>query len=289
MKEIIIATETGSDMPQELVDQYGVKVVPMHVNMGGTTYKDGTISVDQVFEYFESTGKVPQTSATNVNEYMEFFAAIRQEHPDCVIYNLAYASNASSTYQNAVIAAREFEDVYVIDTKSVSAGCTAHIVLACEHIKSYTQKEQADYDQLAEELQTLADRVVCEFIPDKLDYLKAGGRVSNAQYLGASILHLKPLIEIAPDGKLVTSKKYRGNMKKVVKEFVKDFLEKYDLDKSCLYLMYGKGVADEVLSYMEASAKEAGFASYPYVMTGCVISSHGGKGAIGLTGVLKEK
>ena len=287
MREIIITTESGSDMPQDMVEKYGVKVVPMHVNMGDESYLDGTFSVDKVFEYFENTGKVPQTSATNIQEYTDFFMNLQKEHPGCVIYNFAYTSNASSTYQNAVIAARELQDVYVIDTKEVTAGCTAHIILSYHHIQEFLAAKREDYDKLAEEVQALADRVVCEFIPDKLDYLKAGGRVSNAQYLGATILSLKPLIEINPEGKLVTSKKYRGNMKKVVKEFMKDFLTKYDLDRECLYLMYGKGVSQEVLDYMKETAITEGFKEYPYVMTGCVISCHCGKGAIVLTGILK--
>lgn len=287
MREIIITTESGSDMPQDMVEKYEVKVVPMHVNMGNESYLDGTFPVDKVFEYFEETGKTPQTSATNIQEYLDFFADIRREHPDCVIYNFSYTSNASSTYQNAVVAAREMEDVYVIDTKEVTAGCTAHIILSYHHIQQFLKDGRDDYAVLAEEVQALADKIVCEFIPDKLDYLKAGGRVSNAQYLGATILSLKPLIEINPEGKLVTSKKYRGNMKKVAKEFIRDFLTKYDLDRKCLYLMYGKGLSEEVLSYMKEVAIEEGFEEYPYVMTGCVISCHGGKGAIGLTGVLK--
>ncbi|MBQ8663481.1 MAG: DegV family EDD domain-containing protein [Eubacterium sp.] len=287
MKKIIITTETGSDMPAKMVEQYGVKVVPMHVNLGDESFLDGSIPVDKVFEYFETTGKAPKTSATNINEYIDFFAKINEENPDCVIYNFAYTANASSTYQNAVIAAREFDNVYIVDTKEVSAGSTAHIILGYNHIQKRIAEQMEDYDKLFEELQILADKVVCEFIPDKLDYLKAGGRVSNAQYLGATILHLKPLIEINPEGKLVTSKKYRGNMSKVVKEFMKDFFSKYDLDQECLYLMYGKGVAPEVLRYMEDTARAAEFKSWEYVMTGCVVSSHGGKGAIGLTGILK--
>lgn len=287
MRKIIIATETGSDTPQKMVEKYDVKVVPMHVNLGDESYLDGTIPVDKVFEYFETTGKAPQTSAVNIHEYQEFFEGIQKENPGCVIYHFAYTANASSTCQNAMVAARDMEDVYVIDTREVSAGCTAHIILGYNLIQQRIAENDEDYDKLAEDLQNLADKVVCEFIPNKLDYLKAGGRVSNAQYLGATILSLKPLIEINPEGKLVTSKKYRGNMKKVVKEFMKDFIGKYDLDRECIYLMYGKGVEPEVLQYMEDTAKAEGFKTWDYVMTGCVVSSHGGKGAIGLTGILK--
>ena len=69
-----------------------------------------------------------------------------------------------------------------------------------------------DYKALADEIESWNKKVFCSFIPGNLDYLKAGGRVSNAAYLGATLLRLKPLIEIV-DGKLLASKKYRGRLK----------------------------------------------------------------------------
>ena len=136
MREIIISTESGSDLPENLVKKYDIKVIPMHIVMDGTSYADGTISVDKIYEYHNETKKIPTTSAVNVGEYIDFFTQIRKEHPDCVIMHLAYSSLASSTYQNAEIAIREFEDIYLIDTRNVSGGCTAHLAKTYEIVQA---------------------------------------------------------------------------------------------------------------------------------------------------------
>ncbi len=283
MREILITTESGSDLPQEIIDEYGFYVVPMHVIIDDVSYADGTFPVDDIFAYFERTKKVPTTSAVNVSEYLEFFTKLQEEHPGCVIYNFAYSSVASSTYQNCAIAIRNLKDIYLIDTKSVSGGCTALMVKAWELVER-EKKTVTDYAWLAERLQALTDNNVCHFIPATLEYLKAGGRCSNAQYLGATLLNLHPLIEINPDGYLIATKKYRGSMTKIVDKFMADFISRYNLERDCLYLMYGKGLPQEALDRMKENAERYGFKRSVYVMTGSVISCHGGKGAIGLAG-----
>lgn len=292
MREIIISTESGSDLPQPIVEKYDFKVVPMHVIMNMESFADGSFPVEKVYDYYEETGKVPSTSAVNDHEYEVFWNALRAEHSDCVIFHFTYSSFASSTHQSASIAVKNFSDVFIIDTLNVSGGCTAHMIASYNLIhKKLNEAEKSgaepDYAAIANDCQALAKKAVCHFIPGTLEYLRAGGRVSNAQYIGATILNLKPLIEII-DGKLIASKKYRGSMAKIVDKFMKDFTEKYRLDKTCLYLMYSKGLAESVLKRMAENAKEFGFKSFEYVMTGCVISCHGGKGAIGLAGMLED-
>lgn len=287
MKEIIIATETGSDLPQALVDRYQIQVVPMHVVMEDVDYADGSIPVDHIYAYHNRTKKIPTTSATNVGEYIDFYTSLRKEHPDAVIYHMAYTSKASCTYQNAEIALRKFDNVYLIDTLNVSGGCTAHIMKALQIIREHLKKDaEPDYQAIADEIQDCAHRVCCSFIPGNLDYLKAGGRVSNAAYLGATILQLKPLIEII-DGKLIAAKKYRGKIENLVDKYMENFVQKHDLEKDCLYLLYSKGLSQKALDRMAENAVRFGFKSYEYVQTGCVISTHSGPGAIGLAGVAK--
>lgn len=282
MREIIITTESGSDLPADLAKKYNVPVVPMHIVMAGTDYQDGSIQVDQIYEYYNETKKIPSTSAVNVGEYIDFFRAVRAAHPDCVIMHMAYSSLASSTYQNAEIAIREFKDIYLIDTHNVSGGCTAHIGKAFELIQE-KKDTCTDYQALANEIESWNKRVFCSFIPGNLDYLKAGGRVSNAAYLGATLLRLKPLIEIV-EGKLIASKKYRGTIEKFVDSYMEEYLEKHKVSRNCLYLMYSKGLSQIALDRMKENAIRFGFKSYEYVMTGCVISCHSGPGAIGLAG-----
>lgn len=286
MKNIIITTESGSDLPQQLVEKYQVRVIPMHIVMDSTAYADGSISVDKIYEYHTNTKKIPSTSAVNVGEYMDFFHKLREEDPDCVIMHMAYSSTASSTYQNAKIAIDNFENIFLIDTQNVSGGCTAHIAKAYELIQK--NKDTEDYQALADEIQNWSKKVFCSFIPGNLDYLKAGGRVTNAQYLGATLLNLKPLIEIDDNGHLIAAKKYRGSIEKLVDKYMEEFLSKHPVAKDCLYLMYSKGLSQTVLDRMKENAKRLGFKSYEYVMTGCVISCHSGPGAIGLAGCMAE-
>lgn len=128
----------------------------------------------------------------------------------------------SSTYQNAEIAIREFEDIYLIDTRNVSGGCTAHLAKTYEIVQA-KKDTVTDYKALADEIESWNKKVFCSFIPGNLDYLKAGGRVSKAAYLGATLLRLKPLIEIV-DGQLLASKKYRGSIEKFVIPIWKNIL-----------------------------------------------------------------
>lgn len=283
MREIVISTESGSDMPKELTEKYGVYVLPLHVTIDSTPYEDGSIPIDRIYDYYNETKKIPTTSAANVAEYTDFFQRIQTEHPGCVIMHFAYSSLASCTYQNAEIAIRDFEDIYLIDTKNVSGGCTAHIA-HCYKLIQERKDSVTDYAALAAELQAEADKVQCFFVPGNLDYLKAGGRVSNAQYLGATLLRLKPLIEMK-QGQLIATKKYRGSIEKNVDAYMQDYLDKHDIDRSCLYLMYSKGLSQAALDRMKENAIRFGFKEYEYVMTGCVISCHCGPGAIGIAGI----
>jgi DegV family protein with EDD domain len=289
MPEIIIATESGSDLPEEIVRQYQIEVAPMHVIMNNVSYDDGHFPIDMVFDYFEKTGKIPTTSAVNVQEYVDFWNDIRSRHPGCIIYHFTYSSNASSTHQHAVAARDQenFRDLYIIDTKSVSGGCTAHIEACCRMLEKRKNSitDSAAAGALAEEFQALADRIECNFIPATLDYLRAGGRVSNGAYIAANVLRLKPLIEINREGFLVATKKFRGSMDKITDKFMQMFLQRHHLNHDTLYLMYGPGLSQSILDRMREIALENGFQRTVYVMTGCTISCHGGKGAIGLAGV----
>ena len=83
------------------------------------------------------------------------------------------------------------------------------------------------------------------FLPDNLEFLRAGGRVSNAVCMGSRILNLHPCIEIL-DGKLVATKKYRGEMKKIASQLIKDYADSYALKRDTLWLVYTIGLQDEI-------------------------------------------
>jgi DegV family protein with EDD domain len=171
-------------------------------------------------------------------------------------------------------------NVYHIDSLSVSGGETAIVLKAAELIKNYPDIEPDDLIQKIESF-VLVDRT--SFIPGNLEYLKAGGRLSNPAYFGASILQLKPLIEII-NGKLVATKKYRGTMSRISEKYVNEYLDRYNMDKEQIYFLYSLGLEESIRNRMEEIAKERGFKKIIWILTGCVISTHGGPGAIGIAG-----
>lgn len=280
MKKYIILTESGADLPIDLANLHNIYVLPMHIIMDDIDYQDGSIPVTQVYDYHRRTTKIPKTSAVNPNEYMQYFQKITDENPDCSIILISYSSKASSTYQNAAIASKGMENIYHIDSLNVSGGEAAIILKAAELIEKHPNIQP---DDLINKIESLVARARVSFIPGNLEYLKAGGRLSNAAYLGASILQLKPLIEII-SGNLVATKKYRGPMSRIAEKYLNEYLNRYNMDKGQLCLLYSLGLAEPIKLYMEKTAKEKGFKMIIWIQTGCVISTHGGPGAIGIAG-----
>ncbi|KAF5046402.1 Protein DegV [bioreactor metagenome] len=280
LRKIIISTESGSDLPLDLIKRHNIQVVPMHVIMDEQNYPDGSIPVTMVYDYYQQTKKIPSTSSTNPNEYESFFRKINEDNPGCAIIHIAYSSKASSTYQNASIAIKEFDNIYLVDSMNVSGGEAAIIVKSAELAEKSNCTEP---EKLVEEIRTFVSRARASFIPGNLEYLKAGGRVSNAAYLGASLLQLKPLIEII-EGKLVSTKKFRGKMRRIAENYINEFINHYNLEKDRIFLLYSLGLDEEIKVQMEQIVKENNFNKVQWIQTGCVISTHSGPGAIGIAG-----
>lgn len=286
-RKIILTTESGSDLPKELQQEYGFRVLPMHVTMGADTYNDGDLPINKLFEYYEKTGDTPKSSACNMGDYIDFFSGLRKEDPDCVIYNIALSSGISTNYEHSVAAAEEFKDVYTIDSKVFGAGCNAYMIEAWKLLQA-RGGEQAitDYQGFANELQALAPRISSSFVPDSLQFLRAGGRVTNAAYIASNVFNIKPLIEPDELGRLHAGGRYRGKMIAVCQKYIEDTCAKWDIQKDTLYIMYVEGVADGVLEKMEQTAYAQGFQKVRFNKCGAVISIHGGKAAVGLGFVL---
>lgn len=280
MKKYIILTESGADLPLDLAKAHNIYVIPMHVVIDDKNYLDGSIPVTKVYDYYKKTKKIPTTSATNPYEYENLYKKLLKENPDCTIIHISYSSKASCTYANACIASQGIKNVVHIDSLNVTGGEAAIILEAAKLIE---EQPDISINDLVEKVNSYITTARVSFIPGNLEYLKAGGRVSNAAYLGATILQLKPLIEII-DGKLISTKKYRGNMNRVADKYINEYIDRYNMDKEQIYLLYSLGLEEDIKLHVEEIAKEKGFMKVTWVQTGCVISAHSGPGAIGIAG-----
>lgn len=281
MRRIILSTESGADLPEDVADKHDVQVVPMHVIMDGQDYLDGSLPVKDIYDYYEHTKKIPSTTSTNSHEYHGFFTRIKADFPDCIIIHIGYTSKASSSFHNATIAAEDFDDLFLIDALNVTGGLTAIVMYAVTLLEKEPTIEPAS---LIEKIKSIIPKSRLAFVPGSLEFLKAGGRVSNVAYLGGILLKIKPRIELI-EGKLVSTKKYRGKMSVVTEKLMRDYLNQFDIDREQLYFQYSIGLDESIKQRMDEIAKESGFKNVKWMQAGAMISTHAGPGGFGIAGL----
>ncbi|MGB3161077.1 MAG: DegV family protein [Carnobacterium sp.] len=284
MTKYIITTESGSDISPQLVKRYGIYVIPMHVTMGSKTLDDGSFDVSDIYRFYDETGTLPKTSGSTPQDCTVVFEQIFAEHPDAHIIHIAYSAVTTVSYNSCVIAARELENIHIIDSKNVSGGLTAVVIATAKFIQTHPDSSPEEIVSFVEDVR---ERTRFVFLPQSLLYLKAGGRVSNAAYLGASLLKLHPTI-ILDNGYLVASKKYRGSYERCLKNTVKDFVTNFNIDPETLTIGGTDGLSEAYKQLGEATLNKYGYQDPQWFTAGAVISSHGGPGAFGIIGIEKN-
>ncbi|NTU89505.1 MAG: DegV family protein [Actinobacteria bacterium] len=284
MNGTILVAETGADIPTEIAAKYGIWILPMHISLDGENLDDGAFPVERIYEYHKRTRKLPTTSATSPGEYRDLFLRLHEEQPDKQILHLCYSAVTTATYQNAVIGSEGMSWVTHVDTKNVSGGQAALVIRMARYLEDHPL---SPVEELVAKAEEWVKRLRFCFIPGDLDYLRAGGRVSNASYLGAAVLGIKPLIEME-DGKLVSTKKYRGPMKNVCIKMLRDALENYNLETETLYFVHSEGLLEEIKREAEATANSLGYRCTQWIKAGGVISTHSGPGGFGVAGFVAE-
>ena len=278
---IKIISDSTCDLTPELIAQHNIAIVPLIVMKNDEEFLDGaTITPADIFAHVAAGGSLCSTAARSVGAYMEEFEKYANDYDGVIHVNIG--SGFSSSYQNACLAAEEFDNVRVVDSRNLSTGQGLVVLKACELAKT-----AASLDELHSELEAFTGKIEASFLVDKLDYLVKGGRCSSAAALGANLLNLKPCIEVR-DGKMSVVKKYRGNYAKCLAGYVKDRLaEREDLDNEILFITHTV-VSDETYSAVKEAVSTYGKFENVYETTaGCTVSCHCGPGTLGVLFVKK--
>ncbi|MDO4608992.1 MAG: DegV family protein [Clostridia bacterium] len=282
MSKIIISSDSTTDLSAELRERYDVKIIPLGITLGTELYRDGVdIDPDFIYEHHTKTGELPKTNAANVGECIDYFADLTKDG-DAVIH-FALSSTMSSTYSNACLAAAEFDNVYVIDSKNLSTGGGLLVIAAAEMVKE--GMEAAD---IVDAINKMAPCVDASFVIDSLEYLHKGGRCSALAMMGANLLKLKPCIEVK-DGSMGVGKKYRGVYGRVLTEYVNERLVNVeDIDTSRVFVTHA-GCDPEIVNSVVEQVKATGiFKEVFLTRAGCTISSHCGANTLGVLFVRKS-
>ena len=278
---IKITADSTCDLGAELLEKYDITLANLIVNKNGEEFIDGvTITPADIFAHVAAGGSLCSTAALGVGDYQDLFARFASDY-DAVIH-VSISSEFSSSYQNACLAAGEFDNVRVIDSRNLSTGQGLVVLAACDMREACT-----DLDQLCADLMDLTGRVEASFVLDQLAYMVKGGRCSSAAALGANLLNLKPCIEVR-DGKMSVVKKYRGNYTKCLANYVKDRLaNRDDLDSKRLFVTRTPVSEESYAAVMEAVGQYSNFQEIYQTEAGCTVSCHCGPGTLGVLFVRK--
>lgn len=279
-KTVLLMAETGADIPREAAERYNIQIVPMHITFGEETRDDGTFPSEEICAYYERTGILPKTSGSVPEDFAKAFDLARERWPQAHILHLAYSAATTCSYQSALVAAEGRDYITSVDTKVACAGQGAVVMTLARLMEEHPEW---DLEQILAAAGTLIEKVRMCFIPDDLEYLRAGGRVSNAVALVGRVLGIHPLIEFV-DGNLVATKKLRGKLVKLAPQLVRDYAREHDLDREELWLIWTPGFPVEVRAAVEAAARELGFQKVTWIKSGGVITTHSGPSAFGVVG-----
>jgi DegV family protein with EDD domain len=273
--KIAISAETTIDLPEELLKQYDIQIVPFSIIMGDDCYLDGQVHSKDLFDFVDRTKKLPKTSAVNQYQYEEHFNKIKSEGCDAIIH-FSLSSKISSACQNAKEVAGKMENVHVIDTLSLSTGIALQAIYASKLVK-------AGYplDKILSLIEERLPSVQASFSLESVNFLYLGGRCSMLKMLGANVLHLKPAI-LVKNGSMEAGKKYRGNMMRAVQGYVDDILNEFDNpDKAEVFITYSSA-PDDVVEMVRGKLKEKGFENIHTTLAGGTISCHCGPNCLGI-------
>ncbi len=278
---IKILSDSTCDLSSELLEKYNITLVPLTIIKNNEPFVDGvTLTPKDIFDHVAAGGDLCTTTATNMGEYTEWFEKFAGDYDGVIHINIG--SNFSSCYQNACLAAEDFENVRVIDSQNLSTGQGLVVLKACELAKTCQS-----LDELQQQLQAFTEKVEASFLLDQLKYMVKGGRCSAVAALGANLLNLKPCIEVK-NGKMGVVKKYRGNYAKSLATYVKDRLaDREDLDRGTLFVTRTPVTEECLEAVKEAVDAYADFENIYWTEAGCTVSCHCGPGTLGVLFVRK--
>ena len=272
MKTRIIIDSTADLLPQQ---QARVHIVPLTVRFGEEEYIDGvTIDHKTFYEKLAEVDVLPTTSQATPAAFAREFEKAKDAKEAAVVITLA--SNLSGTYQSAMIAAEDYENIYVVDGGSATIGGGILVELALQYLDAGMSARE-----IAEKLTQDKEKLVLVALVDTLDYLKMGGRVSKSVAFAGALLNIKPLISVV-DGQIQILGKARGT-KQGYQLLQQEMAKGGGIDFTKPVLFGYTGVSDQMACKFIEDCKpmwEGKLSQARYASVGSVVGTHAGPGAV---------
>lgn len=272
---IKISADSTCDLSQQLIEQYDIGITPLYIAIGDETRRDMLeVTAADIYAAVDAGERIG-TAAVNIQDYIDAFSGWLSDH-DAVIH-FTISSEMSSCYQNACVAAAELENVYVIDSRSLSTGIGLLVLDAAE--KAAEGMEPA---AIKDALDAKKEKLDVSFVLDTLDYLRKGGRCSAVAAFGANLLKLRPCIQVR-DGVMGVGKKYRGTPERCWLDYFKDKLAEPDTVDTRRVFLTDSGLTEAERDTLESELlKLVPFETVYRTQAGSTICSHCGPRCMGI-------
>lgn len=272
MEKIRILTDSGSDICAPFPEN--LTIIPLTIHFGPEEYRDGeTIDHKTFYEKLTSGSALPTTSLIPPGEFEQAYKKA-QDAGESVIA-IVLSSKLSGTYQSAALAAEGFDHVYVVDSLNATLGEQILVKYALQLVE--WGMSAAD---IAAELERAKSHVNLMGLPDTLEYLHRGGRVSKTVAVLGGALNIKPVLRLV-DGVVVMIGKARGS--KNGNNYLIQEVNKSGVDFSKPLCLGYTGLSDELLQRYIADSRqlwEGKVDALPISTVGATIGTHVGPGAI---------
>lgn len=275
-----IVTDSTADLPQEIVDEFGIKVVPLYLLFGEETFRDGVdISKDEFFERLPKDPNHPTTTQPTPADFVKAYKELEDE-ADAIV-SIHISDKLSGTCNSAIQGAKEVKKcpVTVIDSKSVAMALGLLVIKAAEMAKAGKSAEE-----IVAAVNSSIDNVHIFVLFDTLHYLAKGGRIGKAQALVGNILNFKPILTM-DDGAFVPLTKMRSR-KKGIDKIINYLTECSDIEDVAVINSTtpdeGKTLAEKVSAALPGK-------NVRNARLGAVLGVHGGPGVLAIACIAKRE
>lgn len=288
MSNFIIITDTGCDISPSVLEKWDVNCIDLSFVFKGEdkNYTNKDFGTKQFYDMMRN-GKVAQTSAANVDDFLRAFEAQLKSNND-ILY-LSFSSALSGTFGNATIAANELALLYpdrkikVVDSKCASAGQGLLLYLATKKRDEGTSlDETAEY--LTEELKSLCHW----FTVNDLVYLKRGGRIDSKTAIVGTVLNIKPILHVDDDGFLTNVSKTRGR-KNSINALAQKYTELANDPQNGTYFISHADCIEDAKQLESIIEKEHKNKATLITDIGPIIGAHAGPGTLALFFLGKQR
>lgn len=282
MKKVVITADCVCDMPEELLEQYGVKVICFYVNTEHGCFKDmEEVTSDNIVEYFRQGGTAVKTKAPLVEEYRDFFENNLKEADQ--IIHIAMSSVLSLSYSRAALAAKQFEGrIAVVDSRLFSTGM-AHLAIKAAELT----KEGKEEKEIISALEEMKYRVVTGFIAENAECLYRTGNVNRFVKGVCGAFKIHPVL-IMKKGEMKLKNIKIGNYEKAVLRYVKgEMKNRKRIDTERLFITHASCSVKLLSKVKREAAKYCVFGDTQITQASATITSNCGPNTVGVLFVRK--